>query len=69
LISYSPYSPYYATVSRGEAIYKCVYDHELGFMCGACRGLIGFRPHAQEVCKKCGAKVEEAMYPAKQAHV
>lgn len=59
-------APYYATVSDGQAIYQCVYDSELGFMCGKCRSLLGFRPAQAEVCK-CGARVEEAMYPAKKA--
>lgn len=60
-------APHYATVSHGQAIYQCVYDHELGFMCGKCRALLGFRPAQSEICAKCGARVEEAMYPAKKA--
>lgn len=58
----------YATVSHGQAIFRCVYDSELGFMCGKCRGLLGFRPDPGDVCK-CGARVEEAMYDSKRAAV
>lgn len=57
----------YATVSHGQAIFRCVYDSELGFMCGKCRGLLGFRPNPGDVCK-CGARVEEAMYTSKRTN-
>ncbi len=52
---------YFASVSHASAIFGCVYDDRLGFMCGRCRGLLGWTPKVGQLCK-CGARVEEASY-------
>ncbi len=49
----------YATVSHDGKVWRCVYDTELGFMCGRCKKLLGFHPRVGDICKQCGARVEE----------
>ncbi len=55
----------FATVSFGEKVWKCVYDTELGFMCGRCKKLLGFHPRAPHCAHICPARVEEVSTPAR----
>lgn len=57
---------HYASVFADGHFWHCVFDQRLGFMCGRCKKLLGHTPKVGECCGKCGAQVEEVVYPTKR---
>lgn len=56
----------HATVSEDSHLWTCTYSDQ-GFKCGRCGEVLGFRPNVGTSCRTCGARIEEAIWPGKDA--